>query len=206
MLFSSTAPFHVALYLFAHAVASTLDHKLLIRQTGGAIRQQPLTCTTTLQAALRCFAAEEGLPHMTQHDKLCSYVAMAYLAELGEASRMPAAAAADKPVGFAAQLAGLCAALLKGVSRTADSVWCGTPAGAQAAAAVQDAGSTTALFWTRSMVKLSAVMSVTQMVQHVAEMVAAEQKAKGQAVAGQWLFLPAKAGEGRLLTTCPVSL
>jgi hypothetical protein len=139
---------------------------------------------------------------MSRHDKLCSYVAMAYHAELADASRLPAAAAADKPIGFAAQLAGLCAALIKGISRTADIVWCSKPAAAAPAAAAQDACPTTAVFWTKPMVKLSAALNVTQMVQLAAELVAAERKAKGQGVAAQWLLLPAQAGEGRLLITC----
>jgi hypothetical protein len=49
------------------------------------------------------------------------------------------------------------------------------------------------------MVKLQAALHVTRMVQQVAELVAAEQTGKGQAVAAQWMLLPAQAGEVPLL-------
>ena len=50
---------------------------------------------------------------ITQHDQLCCFVMYSYAGALHMDGRLAAAAAADKPAGFAAQLAGVLAALLK---------------------------------------------------------------------------------------------
>jgi hypothetical protein len=124
-----------------------------------------------------------------------------------------AAAAADKPAGFAVQLAGLFAGLIKGVRRGAADMW---PAAAAAVAAVADTsaaagtpaaaaagGATTQdrdVVFAQTLeaepdVKLMAAMVVSQAVQQAADSIAAEQTRKGMAVAPQWILLSAQAGK-----------